>query len=147
MGSAGSHKSAGRFRSAAGLRSARAGVVEVGSCRLPVRLLDRWATPVDLPAGAELTHAGGLGREVFLLLTGRVEVRDPASGAPIAVLGPGDLCGELAMLGDRRRAATAVAVEATEALVMTPGEFAALQEASGEFAALVATQVAAHRDV
>jgi CRP/FNR family transcriptional regulator, cyclic AMP receptor protein len=65
-----------------------------------------------------LFHAGDLGDAIFLIRSGHVAIRivtEHGDNATLAVLGPGDTFGELALLSPgRRRNATATALEQTE---------------------------------
>jgi len=64
--------------------------------------------------GEILFHEGDVGRALFILESGHVEIScKSASGEMrrIAVLNPGDYFGEMALLDDRPRTATAAAME------------------------------------
>ena len=81
------------------------------------RLMDR----VDLPAGRVLVREGKPGRECFVIDEGKVSVtRD---GVEVAVLGPGDVLGELAILSGGSRDATGTAVTPIRVYVLTQGAF------------------------
>ena len=57
-------------------------------------------------------EAGDLGDSVYLIEKGRVRIFKPVEGGAeetFASLGPGDFFGEMALFGDHRRAASAVA--------------------------------------
>ncbi len=95
-----------------------------------LRTLRPWVTAVDVPAGQVLMRQGGLGTEVFLIGTGVATVtRD---GQEIARLGPGDVAGEMALLGDGRRSATVTALTPMTGYVCTTREFASLRAAVPE---------------
>lgn len=72
-------------------------------------------------AGDVLCREGETGEEVFLLLTGRVDVRRQQQ--PIGTLYPGDLVGEMALLDGEARTATVTAAEPTEALALNRTHF------------------------
>jgi CRP-like cAMP-binding protein len=83
----------------------------------------------EAPIGEHVLTQGDEGREAFLLARGVVNVvREDAKqlasaaaaggGALLAVLGPGALFGEMALVSDAPRAASVVAVEAAQLLVM-----------------------------
>lgn len=60
-------------------------------------------------AGEEIIHEGELGREFYMLVQGRAEIKNP-HGLTIAELGKGECFGELAVLKEERsRMASAVA--------------------------------------
>lgn len=64
--------------------------------------------------GEILFHEGDVGRALFILESGHVEVaRAAADGGArhLAVLNPGDYFGEMSLLDDRPRTATAAAME------------------------------------
>ncbi len=64
--------------------------------------------------GEILFHEGDVGRALFILESGRVEVsRKPTDGAsePLAILNPGDYFGEMSLLDERPRSATAAAMD------------------------------------
>jgi CRP/FNR family transcriptional regulator, cyclic AMP receptor protein len=72
----------------------------------------------DLSVGDELCHEGDFEQQVFVLLDGEVEVIQ--HDADIGTVGPGEVVGELAMLGDGYRTATLVARTPLRVLVMDP---------------------------
>jgi CRP/FNR family transcriptional regulator/CRP/FNR family cyclic AMP-dependent transcriptional regulator len=80
-------------------------------------------------AGEVLFHEGDPGHALFLLRSGHVKiVQIAADGAELIlhVYGPGDTLGELALVDDGPRSATAVAMERVEALALHREEFLAL---------------------
>ena len=70
--------------------------------------VDALVTTVDLASGRELIRQGEVGKEFFLVVDGRAEVRH--DGELIATRGPGTFFGEMALLLDRPRNASVVAV-------------------------------------
>lgn len=75
--------------------------------------------------GEPLLRAGAAGDEVVLVLSGRVKLI--AYGADrrevvLALRGPGELIGEMAALGSRRRSADAIAVDEVDAGVLEAAE-------------------------
>ena len=71
-------------------------------------------TPVQLGRGQVLFHEGDPGDRLYVIIDGKVKLgRTSGDGREnlLAVLGPGDLLGELSVFdpGPRKRAATAVA--------------------------------------
>ncbi|HWQ15488.1 MAG TPA: mechanosensitive ion channel family protein [Roseiflexaceae bacterium] len=91
-------------------------------------------------AGETLVRQGGPGDTFCILRSGRVRVDvDDAPGdgaAPLTVnhLGPGDFFGELGLLTGAPRAATVVAEEDSEVLVVAREDFAPLLHANPELA-------------
>ena len=65
----------------------------------------------DYPGGHRLITQGDSGRDVFIIYAGAVEVTQEfgSAAAQVAVLGAGDLLGEMALLSDGVRRATATA--------------------------------------
>jgi len=70
--------------------------------------------------GAELCHESDFGRLVFVVLDGEADVT--RGGEHVGVARPGDVVGELAMLGDGHRTATLTARTSMTVLVMEPEE-------------------------
>jgi CRP-like cAMP-binding protein len=97
---------------------------------------------VRIPAGTVLTKQGAAGRECFVLVDGRADVR--IDGNRIARLGPGDIVGEMALLESEPRTATVVTTTPARALVMTRPTFIAVLDRSPHIARRVMQQLA-HR--
>ena len=84
------------------------------------RLADR----ITVPAGTFLIRQGELAHEFFVILEGSAHViRDERV---VAVLGPGDFFGEIALVGHPIRTATVVAHSQLELAVLTRREFRTL---------------------
>jgi CRP-like cAMP-binding protein len=78
-----------------------------------------------------LFHEGDPGETVHLLDRGRVAVRITTPLGDVATLrvrGPGEVIGELALLGAAARTATVVALERTETLVLHRDQFVDLRQ-------------------
>ncbi len=78
-----------------------------------------------IPRGQSILRAGAAGDEVVLVLTGRVKlIAYGAEGREVVlgIRGPGELIGEMAALGGRRRTATAVAVDDVEVGLLAAAE-------------------------
>ena len=82
------------------------------------------ADEVDLPEHTELTREGERGREFFVLLDGRAEVRK--DGRKISSLGKGDFLGEIALVTGFPRTATVTTTSPVRALVINDRDFATL---------------------
>lgn len=81
------------------------------------RLMDR----VELPEGRVLVKEGRPGIECFVIDEGSVSVT--RGGEEVAVLGPGDVLGELAILSGGRRDATGTAVTPVTVYVLHQSAF------------------------
>ena len=77
--------------------------------------LASWLDEEGFAEGMSITHEGQSDYAFFILDEGTVNVMH--DGSQIGTLGPGDVFGELALLGDGHRKADAVA--ATEAVVLS----------------------------
>jgi len=87
------------------------------------RLAERFSRRV-VPAGTRVVEEGAEGEGIHVIVTGAVEVRKQDSGGGKLVLsrlGPGDVFGEMSLLGRRPAQASIVAVEKT-ALLLLPRE-------------------------
>jgi len=70
--------------------------------------------PAELPAGTVLTRQGAAGGLAFVIASGQAEVT--RSGKRLAVLGPGDVVGELSLIDGEPRSATVTALTDLEVL-------------------------------
>jgi CRP-like cAMP-binding protein len=70
--------------------------------------VDGLVTQLDVAQGRELIREGQPGREFFIVVDGEAEVR--RGGEVVAVRGPGTFFGEMALLLDRPRNASVVAL-------------------------------------
>jgi CRP/FNR family cyclic AMP-dependent transcriptional regulator len=86
-----------------------------------LRRIAKLADEVDLRPGRVLTREGARGREFFVLLEGKAEVRSNTRLLPS--LGPGDFLGEIALISDEPRTATVTAITPIHALVITDRAF------------------------
>jgi CRP/FNR family cyclic AMP-dependent transcriptional regulator len=87
--------------------------------------LSRWIDEIDVREGKELTHEGEIGHEFFVIEDGSASVTK--SGEEIALMGPGDFFGEIALLESPRRTATVVATTPMTLLVMHSRDFKAME--------------------
>lgn len=106
--------------------------VELGTAESGVvALLRAQGRPRKFRAGASLFHEGDHSDWVGLIVKGRVKISCyGADGRErlVAVLGPGELLGELSAIDGEPRSATATALEPLDAHVLTSDEFVALLE-------------------
>jgi CRP-like cAMP-binding protein len=79
------------------------------------------ADEIRLPEGKVLTREGEPGREFFILIDGEVEVR--RKGRKVATMVPGEFFGELALVSNRPRTATATASKPVRVLVVKDTSF------------------------
>jgi CRP/FNR family transcriptional regulator, cyclic AMP receptor protein len=87
-------------------------------------LADSLLTPVTFDDGDVMVAENQFGRQAFIIVSGTAAVSRGVE--VIATVGPGDLVGELALLGDGRRTASVTAIEPVRALVMSAQEFASV---------------------
>jgi CRP/FNR family transcriptional regulator, cyclic AMP receptor protein len=90
----------------------------------------------EFPKGTVLFREGETGKEMFVLQAGRVvitkTVRDTEK--TLAVLGPGEFFGEMALISNKPRNATAVVEEASRLLVIDPKTFEGMVRGNSEIA-------------
>lgn len=74
----------------------------------------------EYPEGAVLFREGELGDVMFVIQSGAVRITKDVGGEPkvLAILGPGEFLGEMAILNGKPRTATATIVEPTRCLVI-----------------------------
>ena len=89
----------------------------------------RFMMPVDLKVGEALTTEGTSGRQAFIVISGHAEVT--IAGRLVAIVGPGEVVGEMALLDHHPRTATVTAVEPMRAFVLDPRSFACLLAEAG----------------
>ncbi len=81
--------------------------------------------PKQFDAGAEILSEGAVGLGLFLICEGRVEVFKTEDGRRrrLAVLGAGDVLGEMALIDEGTRSASAVALEPASTLLLSRDGF------------------------
>jgi CRP-like cAMP-binding protein len=84
------------------------------------------ADEVDVPADRVLMRQGDLGSQMFVVASGRVRIE--RDGENLAELGPGDWFGEMALVSEGNRSATATAVEPSRLFVLAHREFHSLMD-------------------
>ncbi|HEX3428469.1 MAG TPA: Crp/Fnr family transcriptional regulator [Candidatus Limnocylindrales bacterium] len=86
--------------------------------------------------GETVFHQGDPGDALFIIASGSVKVVLPSEVGPepaiVAILGPGEFFGELAILDGAPHSATIVAVESTESLVLHRDAFLALIDSEAD---------------
>ncbi len=98
----------------------------------------------SFPAGQVLFREGDAGVEMFVIQSGRVRISKvfPSGERTLAVIGPGEFFGEMAILNDKPRTATATALEPLDALVIDGRTFEAMVLGNGEIAVRMITRLA-----
>jgi CRP-like cAMP-binding protein len=84
----------------------------------------RASDEVDLPEGRTLVEQDEIGREAFVIVEGKADVK--RNGRKVATLGPGACVGELSLLDHGPRTATVTTTSPVTVLVLGPREFAGL---------------------
>ncbi len=102
---------------------------------------------VEFAAGTVVFREGDAGGDMFIIESGQVDILRKARGdEPVATLGPGDFFGEMAMLEDQPRFASAVARNAVRALRIERGAFGDVLKQNVEIAVRIMRKlVARHR--
>jgi CRP-like cAMP-binding protein len=95
-----------------------------GCKKAELREVARLAERVEVEKGEILAREGQFGGELFVILSGTVEVTQ--KGQPIGVLGPGDFFGELGALTRGPRQATVSALSDLGLLIIGLREFHAM---------------------
>ena len=102
--------------------------------------VERLADTVDVPAGHVLMRQGSSGGEMFVIASGAVVV--DRNGRELATLGPGSVVGEMALLSEGPRTATATAIEPSTLFVLAHREFHSLMADSADVRECVLNAVA-----
>ncbi len=95
------------------------------------RLLLGRCTRARFEPGSFVFHAGEAGDTLHLIAKGRVAIQAGGWGSEpvtLAILGQGDVFGELALLDGARRTATVKSIELTETLILRASEFHRLRQ-------------------
>ena len=97
-----------------------------------------WADEVDVPEGTHLVDQGRFSYEFFVILDGAADVLQ--DGKRLRSLGPGDVFGEVGLLGeDQLRTASVVATSPMRVIVMLGRDFAAMERSIPKVAAEIQT--------
>jgi CRP-like cAMP-binding protein len=99
--------------------------------------LAEWFEKRTVDAGIRLTGEGTPGYSFYVLTDGSAAVTSGGDG--LAMLGPGDFFGEVALLGDGRRSATVTTTMPATVLVMFGTEFRRLVDAQPAIAEHITT--------
>ena len=108
--------------------------------RLPSETLARVAAAsrtLRVPAGRTIFRKGDPGDGCYLILEGALKVTLSPSGGQevlLAILGRGDVVGEMALLDNLPRSATVTAARTSELCCLSPSTFARLAQTDAEIA-------------
>lgn len=97
-----------------------------GLGRREIEEVGRLAEEIDLPAGKVLMREGDTGREFYVLVAGGVSIE--RGGELLRTMGPGDFFGEIALLAEGPRTATATTTAPSRLLVLAHREFHSLMD-------------------
>jgi len=95
-----------------------------------------WKFGKDFPKGTVLFREGELGRNMFIIQKGKVQVRKRVGSGEkvLAELGEGEFFGEMALLMGMDRSATVEVIEDSKILVVTPETFESLLRSNVDIA-------------
>jgi len=95
-----------------------------------------WKFGKDFPKGTVLFREGDLGREMFIIQQGKVQVRKKVGTAEkvLAELSNGEFFGEMALLLGMDRSATVEVIEDSKLLVINPDTFESLLKSNLDIA-------------
>ncbi|MBN1960047.1 MAG: Crp/Fnr family transcriptional regulator [Deltaproteobacteria bacterium] len=90
----------------------------------------------EFPAGHVLCRDGDPGKEMFVIQSGKVRISKTVRGIEktLVVLGPGAFFGEMSILNNKPRSATATVEENAKLLVIDPKTFEAMVRGNAEIA-------------
>ncbi len=91
-----------------------------GSLKRIAMLVDE----IDVATGKVLIREGAIGQEFFVIISGEVAVE--RDGRLLKTLGAGDFLGEIALVDDQPRSATATTTKASRVLVLGHSAFHSL---------------------
>jgi CRP-like cAMP-binding protein len=97
-----------------------------GLGRKDLEEVGRLADEVDLKADHVLMREGDVGREFFVIVEGQVRIEK--GGRPIRTMGPGEFVGDIALVTERPRTATATTETPCRLLVLGHREFHQLMD-------------------
>lgn len=106
-----------------------------------MELIGQLSDEVDVPDGYVLMRQGDLGQEFFMIIDGHVRIE--RNGETVATLHRGDFLGEIALLAEDRRTATATTEGPARLLVIGRGAFKSLLDVSPDIRAAVMSALVA----
>ena len=102
----------------------------------------RIAEEIDFEAGTLLMREGERGHEVFVVISGQLEVWRRREGGQIASLGPGEVVGEMALISKKPRNATVRAATPVHLLRIRDTDFLRLLDQIPELWLKIASALA-----
>ncbi len=98
-----------------------------------------------IPRGTVLFYEGDPGREMYIILSGKVRISKRVRNVEktLVLLGKGEFFGEMAILNDKPRSATATVMEDCEILIIDRETFETMIRNNGEIAVRVIKKLAA----
>jgi CRP/FNR family transcriptional regulator, cyclic AMP receptor protein len=102
----------------------------------------------NLPAGQLLFREGDPGREMYVIQSGKVRLTRNIRGQEklLADLSAGEFFGEMSIINDKPRTATATVIEDAQLLVLDPKTFEAMIKANTEIAVRMIKKLAKRLD-
>jgi len=102
----------------------------------------------SFPAGSRLFQEGEPGGEMYVVQSGKVSITKSVGDTTkvLAVLGPGEFFGEMSILNQKPRTATAIVVEDAKLLVIDPQTFEAMVTGNTEIALRLIKRLAKRLD-
>ncbi|GAC1603814.1 MAG: hypothetical protein NVS3B21_32660 [Acidimicrobiales bacterium] len=96
-----------------------------GCTKAELALARTLTTELKVAAGEQLIREGAPGAEAIIIARGTAAItkRHHSEGAPIAIVGPGDVIGEVSLFTGAPRNAAVTTLTDTSILVMNPREF------------------------
>jgi CRP/FNR family transcriptional regulator, cyclic AMP receptor protein len=90
----------------------------------------------EFPKGTVLFHEGDTGKEMYVVQSGQIAISKRVREVEklLATLGPGEFFGEMAIISNKPRTATATVAEAARCLVIDPKTFEAMIRGNAEIA-------------
>lgn len=90
----------------------------------------------EIPKGTVLVREGEAGKEMFVIQSGKIAISKKVRDVEkvLAVLGPGEFFGEMAIISNKPRNATATVEEEARVLVIDPRTFEAMIRGNSEIA-------------
>ena len=90
----------------------------------------------EFPRGTTLFHEGEPGKEMFVLQSGKISISKKVRDVEkvLAILGPGEFFGEMAIISNKPRNATATVADDAKLLVIDPKTFEGMIRGNSEIA-------------